>query len=44
MMIDLRHEHEIDTAAREWKLVRPRLPEFDHPGRRFLPGLLNHTF
>ena len=44
VMIDLRHEYEIDAAVRGWKLVRPRPLEFDHPGRRFLPGLINHTF
>ena len=32
MMIDLRHEHEIDTAIRERKLVRRRALEFDHSG------------
>jgi hypothetical protein len=43
MMIDLRHEHEIDTAVRERKLVRRPPLEFDHPGRRFLSGLIDHT-
>jgi hypothetical protein len=44
MMIDLRHEHEIDTAVRERKLVRRRALEFDHSGREFSPGLIDHVF
>src|SRR5271169_5627762 len=35
MMIDLRHENEIDTAVRERKLVRRSPLEFDHPSREF---------
>src|SRR5262245_925661 len=35
MMIDLRHEYEIDTAIRQRKLFRRSPLEFDHPGRGF---------
>jgi hypothetical protein len=42
MMIELRHEHEIDTADRQRKLVRGRALEFDHPGHGFSPRLIGY--